>query len=111
MIEHIGRAKADRQIANTDHRSLLAIGYIPIAAKNMAKNPSSTMTRKIDLTTDDVVFDPSEAGAALDFEAFDASDQADHQCHERRLDHADGNVVTDIASRKRARKTSGGMPS
>ena len=55
----------------------------------MANRPSSTMTRKIDLTTDVVVCCPSDFGAALDFQAFEAGDDADHERHEGRLDHAD----------------------
>ena len=38
-----------------------AIVYIPIDAKNMANAPSTTMTRKIDLTTDSVVLVPSDS--------------------------------------------------
>ena len=51
--------------------------------------PSSTITRKIDFTTEVVVCRPSDFGAALHPQAFAAGDDADHQRHERRLDHAD----------------------
>ena len=46
------------EIADTDRRGWcgrVSHGHIPIDAKNTANNPSSTITRKIDLTTDVVV--------------------------------------------------------
>ena len=55
----------------------------------MANSPSSTITRKIDLTTEAVVCRPERLGAALDAQALRAGDDADRQRHERRLDHAD----------------------
>src|SRR6266487_5163551 len=48
--------------------------------------------------------------AALDLEALDAGDDADHQRHERRLDHAALKVSSEIASLRRERNTSGLMP-
>ena len=55
----------------------------------MANSPSSTITRKIDFTTEAVVLQPERLGAALDLQPLGAGDDADHQRHERRLDHAD----------------------
>ena len=55
-----------------------AIAHIPIAAKNMANTPSSTMTRKIDFTTEAVVCCAERLGAALHLQALDAGDDADH---------------------------------
>ena len=54
----------------------------------MAKTPSSTMTRKMDFTTEFVVFSPSDSGATLHLQSLDAGDDADDQRHERRLDHS-----------------------
>ncbi len=68
---------------------LTAIAHIPIEAKKMANRPSSTITRKIDSTTDAVVCRPSDSALPLHLEALHAGDDADHQRHERRLDHAD----------------------
>ena len=58
------------------------------AAKKIAKMPSSTITMKIDLTTDAVTLPPSDFGRAADREALGGGDDADDQRHERRLDHA-----------------------
>ena len=66
-----------------------ASGQNRTAAKNIAKSPSSTMTMKMDLTTESVTFWPSDSAEPRDREAFDRGDQADHQRHERRLDQAD----------------------
>ena len=65
------------------------------------------MTRKIDLTTELVVCSPSDSALPLHLQPFDASDNADDQRHERRLDHADLERVIEIASRSRVKKTSG----
>ena len=55
----------------------------------MANRPSSTITRKIDSTTEAVVCRPSDSALPLTAKALDAGHHADHQRHERRLDHAD----------------------
>ena len=44
--------------------------HIPTEAKNIANNPSSTITRKIDLTTETVVVHAERSRAALHLEAF-----------------------------------------
>ena len=55
----------------------------------MANRPSSTMTRKIDFTTEVVVCRPSDSALPFTFKPFDGGNHADRQRHERRLDHAD----------------------
>ncbi len=55
----------------------------------MANTPSSTMTRKIDFTTETVVWVPSNSALPFTARPFAAGDDADRQRHERRLDHAD----------------------
>src|SRR6516225_12501893 len=62
MIDDRVTAKADHEIAHSDGCCLARHGYyIPIAAKNTANRPSSTITRKIDFTTDAVVCLPSDS--------------------------------------------------
>ena len=70
-----------------------AIAHIPIEAKNIANRPSSTITRKIDLTTESVVLRPSDSVEPLTSSPCDAGDDADHQRHERRLDQADREII------------------
>ena len=76
-------AEADHEVAHLDRR-LVASGasigdHIPIEAKKMANTPSSTMTRKIDFTTEAVVCSAERFGAALDAQAFAAGDDADRR--------------------------------
>ncbi len=74
----------------------------------MAKRPSITITRKIDFTTDAVVCAAERFCGALHREALDAGDGADHQRHERRLDHADLECIErDRLPAARDRKTVG----
>ena len=59
----------------------------------MAKRPSRTMTMKIDFTTDDVVWRPSDSARALHRQALGAGDDADHEGHEGRLDEPNHECV------------------
>ena len=59
----------------------------------MANSPSITITRKIASTTEDVVCSPSDSALPFTARPFHAGHHADHQRHERRLDHADLEVV------------------
>src|SRR6476646_6128740 len=67
MFDHDMAAKADHQIMHayriTSGRFLHR--YIPIDAKNTANRPSSTITRKIDFTTEVVVCLPSDSALPL----------------------------------------------
>src|SRR6266850_5696209 len=62
-IDHDVATKANHEIPHANGK--LSRGflhyYIPIDAKNTANSPSSTITRKIDLTTDAVVCLPSDS--------------------------------------------------
>src|ERR671918_84455 len=60
MIEHDLVAEAHDEIAHVDH-GLLLHDHMPIEAKKMANRPSSTITRKIDFTTEAVVLRPSDS--------------------------------------------------
>src|SRR5262245_17843322 len=60
MVEHDLVAKADDEIAHLDDRSFRH-RHIPIEAKKIANRPSSTITRKIDWTTEAVVRRPRDS--------------------------------------------------
>ena len=54
-VDHDAIAEANDEIANTNGDSFSGHRYIPIEAKKIANRPSSTITRKIDFTTEAVV--------------------------------------------------------
>jgi len=91
MVDHDMLPEADHEVADTNRklRDYFLHRHIPIDAKKTANRPSSTITRKIDFTTEVVVCLPSDFRASLDLKAFAAGDNADYQRHEWRLDHAD----------------------
>ena len=62
-VDHDLPAEADHEVmhANREFGEVLRHRYIPIEAKNTANRPSSTITRKIDFTTDVVVCLPSDS--------------------------------------------------
>src|SRR5579863_2684758 len=61
MIDHRILSESDHEVTDADGDCLVGHGYIPIDAKNTANNPSSTITRKIDFTTEVVVCLPSDS--------------------------------------------------
>src|SRR5437899_1201900 len=63
MIDYDVATETNDEIAHPDGKLFRGFlhRYIPIDAKNTANNPSSTITRKIDLTTDVVVCLPSDS--------------------------------------------------
>src|SRR5258707_14901923 len=63
MIDHDMAAEADHKVMHTDRKlsGRFLHRYIPIDAKNTANSPSSTITRKIDFTTEVVVCLPSDS--------------------------------------------------
>src|SRR6478672_1625852 len=67
MVKHGLTSEADHEVADADRELLLRFGHrhIPIEAKKIAKRPSSTITRKIDFTTDVVVCLPSDSALPL----------------------------------------------
>src|SRR3984957_9582315 len=109
-VEHGRVAEADGEIAHADHGGVAGHAHIPIAAKNMAKKPSSTMTRKIDLTTDEVVFRPSEAALPSTSKPSTQATSPITSAMNGALIMPTANVGSQIASRNRARKISGVMP-
>ena len=60
-----------------------------IAAKNMAKRPSSTMTMKMAFTTEEVTWRPRDSADPSTARPFEGRDDADDKRHEGRLDEAD----------------------
>src|SRR5262249_47049442 len=67
FVEHGLMAESDHQVADADRQGswVQVHGHIPIDAKNTANRPSSTMTKKIDFTTDVVVCNPSDSALPL----------------------------------------------
>src|SRR6266851_3332872 len=63
MVDHHTPAEADHKVAHPDRKLRRGFlhRYIPIDAKKIANRPSSTITRKIDFTTDVVVCLPSDS--------------------------------------------------
>src|SRR5215471_17985977 len=61
MVDDRVAAKPNHEVAGADCGRLAWHGYIPMEAKNTANRPSSTITRKIDFTTDVVVCRPSDS--------------------------------------------------
>src|ERR1700730_17070767 len=110
MVEHGRTAETDDEIADADHGCVGAHGHIPIAAKNMAKNPSSTMTRKIDLTTEAVVLSPSEAALPSTLNPSTQATSPMVSAMNGALIMPTAKVGIQIAWRSRSRKISGVMP-
>jgi len=67
MIDHDMAAESDQEIMYADRKLSVRFlhRYIPIDAKNTANSPSSTITRKIDFTTEVVVCLPSDSALPL----------------------------------------------
>src|SRR5258707_10789887 len=67
MVDHGMPAEADHKVVDADRQlpSRFLHRYIPIDAKNTANSPSSTITRKIDFTTEVVVCLPSDSPLPL----------------------------------------------
>ncbi len=88
MVEHDLAAEADHKIAAREWRTSCGHGIVTFRSRQRtsANRPSSTMTRKIDLTTEDVVCCPSDSALPFTRKPSLAGDEPDHQRHERRLD-------------------------
>src|SRR5215475_3423246 len=109
MIEHDLRPKSDHQVANAYQRLIgpVAHCHMPIDAKNIAKMPSSTMTRKIDLTTDVVVCIPSDSALPFTFKPSPQATMPIASAMNGALIMPTSKCVTEIASCRRARYTAG----
>src|ERR1700724_4253283 len=67
MIDHDMLAEGGPEVADADRklRGAFLHRHMPIDAKNTANSPSSTITRKIDFTTEVVVCLPSDSALPL----------------------------------------------
>src|SRR5512141_2749706 len=112
MVDHDAAAEADHEIAHTNGKWFggLLHRYIPIDAKNTANRPSSTITRKIDFTTDVVVCLPSDS--ALPFTRWPSlqATMPITSAINGALMIPTSKWVTETASCSRARKIAGPMP-
>ena len=112
MVDDRLAVKANDEILQADCEWRLEIEHchIPIAEKNIANSPSITMTQKIDLTTDVVVWAPSDS--ALPF-TFNPSVQATipmTKAMKGDLIMPTSKSEIDTASRSRETKKLGSMP-
>src|SRR4051794_6953703 len=114
MVEHHVVAEANHQVAHADcegiGEGLHARAHIPIAAKKMANRPSSTITRKIDLTTEVVVCSPSDSALPLTRSPSEQATTPIASAMNGALIMPTLKWVTEIASLRRAMKISGLMP-
>ena len=94
-VEHAGRAELHGDVADADDGvgGLRRHRYIPIDAKKIANTPSITMTKKIPFTTEAVVCWPSDSALPCTASPSTQATMPDHRRHDRRLDHADGEVI------------------
>src|SRR5579872_5153340 len=108
MIQHDLAAEADHEIAHANgeghiHFLHLSHRYIPIDAKKTANKPSSTMTRKIDFTTEVVVCLPSDSALPLTRRPSLQATMPITSAMNGALRMPTSKWVTDIASCRRAR--------
>src|SRR6516162_6068688 len=111
MIDDDLPAKADDQIVDRNRR-LRNLGhyYIPIDAKKTANRPSSTMTRKIDFTTDVVVCLPRDSALPLTRRPSLQAMMPITSAMNGALMMPTSKCVTDPASCSRAMKMAGAIP-
>src|SRR5258708_7459069 len=112
MVDHDMPAEADQKVANANcelpgrflHR------YIPIDAKKTANSPSSTITRKIDFTTEVVVCLPSDSALPFTRKPSLQATMPITSAINRALIRPPLKWVTDTGSGRRAWKIAGPMP-
>src|SRR5216683_4441283 len=112
MVDHHTPAEADHKVAHPDRklRRGLLHRYIPIDAKNIANSPSSTITRKIDFTTDVVVCLPSDSALPFTRKPSLQATMPITSAINGALIMPTSKWVTDTASCNRAMKIAGPMP-
>src|SRR5580692_5378580 len=112
MVDHHLPAKADNKIAHADRElgSRFLHRYIPIDAKNTANSPSSTITRKIDFTTEVVVCLPSDSALPFTRKPSLQATIPITSATNGALTIPTSKLVTDTASCRRAMKIAGPMP-
>src|SRR6185437_15899658 len=112
LVDHDAAAEADHEIAHTDRNGFggLLHRYIPIDAKKTANSPSSTITRKIDLTTEVVVCLPSDSALPLTRRPSLQATTPITSAMNGALIMPTSKWVTETASCSRAMKIAGPMP-
>src|SRR6185295_7312490 len=114
MVDHDVAAEANHEIAHTNGKLFRGFGflhrYIPIDAKNTANSPSSTITRKIDLTTDVVVCLPSDSALPFTRRPSLQATMPITSAMNGALMRPTWKWVTETASCSRAMKIAGPMP-
>src|SRR5215469_8754519 len=110
MVDHDSIAETDDEIANANGDLFRDHRYIPIEAKKIANRPSSTITRKIDFTTDAVVCAPSDSALPLTLNPSQAATSPITSAMNGALRMPTSKCVTETASRRRAMKIAGLMP-
>src|ERR1700759_4737773 len=103
-------AETDHQILDLDGDAIGGHHYIPIDAKNTAKTPSSTITRKIDLTTEAVVCCPRDSAPPLTLRPSQAATRPITKAMNGAFKMPTSKCVIETASRRRAPKVAGFMP-
>src|SRR4051812_27584699 len=112
MIDHDVAAESDYEIAHTNGKWFGGFlhRYIPIDAKNTANSPSSTITRKIDLTTEVVVCLPSDSALPFTLKPSLQATIPITSAMNGALMMPTSKCVTETASCSRATKMAGPMP-
>ena len=112
MIEHDLPAEADHEVAHADRKlsGRFLHRYIPIEAKKTANSPSSTITRKIDFTTEVVVCLPSDSALPFTRKPSLQATMPITSAMNGALMMPTSKWVTEMASCSRAMKIAGPMP-
>src|SRR6478752_34982 len=112
MVDDDMPAEADHKVmdANRELASRFLHRYIPIDAKNTANSPSSTITRKIDFTTEVVVCLPSDSALPFTRKPSLQATIPITSAMNGALMIPTSKWVTDTASCSRAMKMAGPMP-
>src|SRR5690349_12704130 len=112
MVDHDMTAEANHEVVHVYRNQCTRFlhRYIPIDAKNTAKSPSSTITRKIDFTTEVVVCLPSDSALPFTRRPSLQATMPITSAMNGALMIPTSKWVTDTASCSRAMKTAGSIP-
>src|ERR1700724_2261540 len=112
MVDHDMPAEADDKIMHAygELPGRFLHRYIPIDAKKTANSPSSTITRKIDFTTEVVVCLPSDSALPFTRKPSLQATTPITKAMNGALMMPTSKLVTDMASCSRAIKIAGPMP-
>src|SRR5690348_15180122 len=110
MVDHDVIAEANYEILHVNCNAVTGHDYIPMDAKNTANKPSSTITRKIDLTTEAVVCCPRDSALPLTLRPSQAATTPITKAMNGAFRIPTSKCVTETASRRRATKIAGLMP-